>query len=831
MSRPLSLALLLLLPSAAWATDAKVRIDAAYADAEDGLHVRFRGRVPAAPELVVLAEGGDRIAVRSVAAPDPRRAGCTVAGDTAHFVYDPGVLGGHAPEGAEVSLLGTFNRWQKSEGRRRWRMERGEDGSYRLSLPLKKVKYGSRFKFKVVGKQGSWAPGGGDLVVRPLGGVKVELAGRIDVRRRYDLVHEAQDVRREIVPRVLLQQALSDYETRKPLGARCTAKATCFRVFAPTARRVEVLLYEAPTGGEARVIPLEREDAGTLSATVEEDLHGRYYTLRVEAPGTHPKHEFIDPYSRCNTAHDGRGMVLDMRRTDPEGFRAQPRPAFRGVVQDDTPNSPEDAIIYEAHVRDFTIDKRSGVKHRGKYLGFVESGRINGLPTGLDHLRDLGVTHVQIMPLQDFDNDEDGKGYNWGYMPVHFGSPEGWYATRRDDETRVRETKRMVQGLHAAGLRVVLDVVYNHTSGAASFDRLAPFYYYRLRPFSDHPYWNGSGCGNEFRSEAPMGRRFIVDSIREWSEEYKLDGFRFDLMGLIDRETMVQVAQAAHEVDASILVYGEPWTGGDTPIHKTEKGSQQGAGFGVFNDILRDAIKGGNGEGQTGFVQTGAKPFADKIKNGLEGAVNTNAGGFASDPGETLNYVACHDNKTLWDKLLEDESLSPALRVRAHRLATSIVLLAQGVPFLHSGQEMQRTKRGEHNSYNLPDKINKLDWSLRKKNKRTYEHVRGMIALRKAHPVLRLSTRAAILGRRLRFHASPAEVVAFELDGDKLEGETWKRVLVAFNGSRQAQRLELPAGTRWRCVADHERAGVAALGELSGSVELPPLGLLVCHGS
>ncbi|HBP20532.1 MAG TPA: type I pullulanase, partial [Planctomycetes bacterium] len=754
-------------------------------------------------------------------------------GDTAHFVYDPGVLGGHAPPGAEVALLGTFNRWQKSESRRRWRMKRGEDGSFRLSLPLKKVKYGSRFKFKVVGKQGSWAPGGGDLVVRPLGGVRVELEGRLELGRRYDLVltgGEGKEVRREVVPRVFLHEALSSYSTDRPLGARCTPKATTFRVFAPTARKVEVLLYEGPTGGEARVVELKREDRGTLSATLEEDLHGRYYTLRVEAPGTHPKHEFIDPYSRCNTAHDGRGMVLDMRRTDPAGFREHSRPAFAGVTKDGTPNSPEDAIIYEAHVRDFTIDKSSGVSHRGKYLGFVESGKLGGLPTGLDHLRDLGVTHVQIMPLQDFDNDEGGKGYNWGYMPVHFGSPEGWYATRRDDETRVRETKRMVQGLHAAGLRVILDVVYNHTSGAASFDRLAPFYYYRLRPFSDDPYWNGSGCGNEFRSESPMGRRFIVDSIREWSEEYKLDGFRFDLMGLIDRETMVQVARAAHEVDRSLLVYGEPWTGGDTPIHKTEKGRQQGAGFGVFNDILRDAIKGSNGDGQTGFVQTGAKGFADKIKNGLEGAVNVTAGGFASDPGETLNYVACHDNKTLWDKLLEDESLSPELRVRAHRLATSIVLLAQGVPFLHSGQEMQRTKRGEHNSYNLPDKINKLDWRLRKKHKQTYEHVRGMIALRKAHPVLRLSTRDEILGRRLRFRDSANEVVAFELDGADLEGETWGKVFVAFNGARQARRVELPAG-RWKCVADHERAGVATLGELSGSLELPPLGLVVCHGS
>jgi pullulanase len=545
-----------------------------------------------------------------------------------------------------------------------------------------------------------------------------------------------------------------------------------------------------------------------------------------------------DPYARCLTGTYGRGIVLDLRRTDPEGFSEDRRPPFLGVVPDGTPDSPEDAVIYEAHLRDYTIASSSGVSRRGTYLGLAEAGTRGpgGVRTGLDHLVELGVTHVQLLPIQDFDNDEGSDDYNWGYMPAHWNSPDGWYATRREDATRVTECKRMVQALHGAGLRVVLDVVYNHTSGAASFDRVAPFYYFRIHPFTRSPYSNGSGCGNEFRSEAPMARKFIIESLEYWAREYHVDGFRFDLMGLVDTETMAQGAARLHAIDPSILVYGEPWTAAGTPIDPTTKGDQCGRGFGVFSDSMRDAIRGGNGEGALGYVQTGQEHFANQVKNGVEGAVNRGGGGFAADPGEVLNYVACHDNKTLWDKL-EEAKAGPALQARMHRLATFLVLTSQGVPFLHGGQEMQRTKGGAHNSYDLPDRVNAIDWRWKGKNRETYEYTRGLIALRKAHPLFRLAEAGEILGRRLRFFGAPTGTIGYTLDGEGLTGETWRRAVVLVNGTRTEQTFSVPelGGGPLAIVADERAAGEKGVGRealLPGAdgryaVAVPPVSALL----
>lgn len=805
----------------------------AYADSATGLHVRFHGGTPKAGELEVVTRSGRTIAVQSAAGASPRKRGFRREGDELVFLYDPRVLGGALDGDKGIYLAGDFSGWQKATRRRKWRLKwDASEDCWALRVKARRVKLGSGFKFKQ--RDGGWVPSGGNLIVRGREAVRLDLAGAISLDDRAEIRRKSERRGTVIVPRVLVHSELSGYRTEAPMGAVCTPEATTFRVFAPTASRVEVRIYKTATGGEAETLRLEREDRGCFAGRREGDLHGRFYTLRVDAPGTHPLREVIDPWSRCNTAHDGRGLILDLRRTDPKGFREHTRPDFREVTPDATPNSPEDAIIYEAHIRDFTIHRSAGVRRGGKYLGLTERGTRGpgGVRTGLDHLVELGVTHVQLMPFQDFDNDEGADTYNWGYMPVHFNSPEGWYATKRDDASRVTEAKRMVAALHEAGLRVILDVVYNHTSSAASFDRTAPFYFYRLRPFAESPYWNGSGCGNEMRSEAPMARRFIVDSCRYWAEEYKLDGFRFDLMGLVDRDTMAEVARAVHAVDPSLLVYGEPWTGGDTPIGPTTKGRQIGGGFGVFNDILRDAIKGGNNDGARGYIQGPFTDAVNKIKNGLEGAVNRSAGGFAADPGEVLNYVACHDNKTLFDKLAEDRGATGSLRSRMHRLATAMVLLAQGVPFLHSGQELERTKRGEHNSYNLPDRINALDWSLKSKNAETYRFIRGLIALRKRHPAFRLSTAEEILGRRLRFLPADDGVIAFKLDGKGLKGETWKETIVVFNGHRKEAALTLPEG-RWTVVVDDDEAGPKPVrsgpAAISGDVTVAPVSALVLH--
>lgn len=808
-------------------------ISAAYADQSDALYLVMKGRPPQAQDLKVVAQNGERLAVSRVHVPSPKRQGFYHDGEDITFLYDASFLGGNLDPARGVYVAGSFNGWQKAVGKSKWKLKWNESQKlWSVTVKANRIPRNAQFKFKQ--KKGGWAPTGGNLQVKQSQGFRADLSGSLSFGQRYQIIYKGDDQGSDIIPRGWLHDTLSQYQYRGRLGPQYSKESTVFSVFAPTASKVEVLLYSSPSSQDAEVLSLTKADSYTWTGRKDGDLHGRYYMLRVDAPGTDPHRPVIDPYSQCNTAHNGRGMIVDLRRTDPEGFRAHARPNFYKVTEDAHPNSPEDAIIYEAHVRDFSIAKNSGMKARGLYKGFVEKGTRGpgGVKTGLDHLVELGVTHVQIMPLQDFDNNESGSAYNWGYMPVHFNSPDGWYASKKDDATRIIEAKELIYGLHKAGLRMVLDVVYNHTSSAASFDKIAPFYYYRMKRFNDYPYWNGSGCGNEFRSESPMGRKFILDSIRYWVEEYKVDGFRFDLMGLIDTETMRQVASVAQSIDKSILVYGEPWAGGDTPIRKTEKGSQQGQGFGVFNDILRDAIKGGNHHGAKGFIQSPGAEQSGKIKNGLEGATNRSAGGFALSPKEVINYVACHDNKTLWDKLSEDRSANAALKGRMQRLAGAMVILSQGVPFIHSGQEFHRSKGGEHNSYNKPDRVNKLDWSLKSKNKLTFQFYKGLIALRKAHPAFRISDSRKIAGQRLQYLPSSQNVIAFELEGKNLKGETWDHIVVVFNASRSPETVNLP-GSGWTVVVDENEAGTSPVRSgskrVKGQVTVPPMSVVVLH--
>jgi pullulanase len=795
-------------------------ITRAYAESAASLYVNMVGGTLSAAELRVVGPAGSNIPITRVHAPSPRRQGFKRTGKTITFLYDGAYQGGRLNGDRGIYVAGSFNRWQRAERSSKWRLKWDDSMKvWALTVDAGKIPDNAEFKFKQKG--GGWGPTGGNLRVKKTQGLRVDLATAMTFGKRYELCVKGESAGADIVPRGWLHSELGAYSYKGQLGAIYGARQTRFVVFAPTASKVEVLIYQSAVGGTPTVLSLKKSDRYTWEGEQSGDLHRRFYMLRIDAPGTNPIRPVIDPYSRCNTAHDGRGMILNLRMTDPEGFRSHSRPDFLKVTPDAHPNSPEDAVIYEAHVRDFTIDRSSGAKNRGLFLGLIEPGTRGpgGVKTGLDHFLELGVTHVQIMPLQDFDNNEKGSDYNWGYMPSHFNSPEGWYASKKSDESRVRELKEMIHGLHKAGLRMVLDVVYNHTADSSSFDKIVPYYYYRMRSYSDDPYWNGSGCGNEFRSEGAMVRKFILDSIKYWVEEYKVDGFRFDLMGLLDRETMRQIAATAHKIDKSILVYGEPWAGGDTPIQKTEKGSQQGQGFGVFNDTLRDAIKGSNNHGARGFLQNPQGDVIGKIKNGLEGSTNRDAGGFAQSPREVINYVACHDNKTLWDKLAEDKSANPAMRGRMQRLAGAMVILSQGVPFLHGGQDFHRSKGGEHNSYNKPDSVNKIDWGLKAKNKLSFRYHKGLIALRKAHPVFRMSDSRKIAGQRMRYIAAPAGVVAYQLDGQDMAGETWKKAVVIFNAQRSSQTVSLPAGI-WAIVVDGRRAGLQRTAKLAGQVKV-----------
>jgi pullulanase len=619
-----------------------------------------------------------------------------------------------------------------------------------------------------------------------------------------------------------------DFYTDEEMGAVYTPAGTTFRVFAPTATEVKVMLYVEPVGGTGEAHQMQYTDNGIWEAVVAGDLKGRYYTLK--AAGNDPRFdsnpEVIDPYSRCNTAHNGRGMIID------DHTPIAPYPEF----------DRSEAIIYELHVRDFTIAPNSGIEHKGKYLGFTETGTVMpGYPdikTGIDHLEELGVNVVQIMPIQDFENDEASEQYNWGYMPVHFDSPDGWYATELHNAKRVEEFKMLVDALHKKGMKVVMDVVYNHTAEYRpnkifSFEGLVPGYYYRLK--DDGTYWNGSGTGNETRSEAPMMRKFMLESCKYWVEEYDIDGYRFDLMGLMDLETVLEIVRECRAIKPDIVIHGEPWTGGETPISPTVKGAQRDKGFAVFGDHFRDAIKGGVFDLSKGYVQAGIN--IDKIKRGIEGSIND----FTYHPTEAINYVASHDNHTFWDRLLlttrGDRNVTDEDRKRMDKMGAVLVLTSQGIPFIHSGQEMLRTKRGNGNSYNQPDAINMINWEWKKTNKAIFDYYKGLIALRKTHPMFRMRTREEVtanlefldddLGLRL-----PSRCVGYRLRGAS-SGDAWDEALVLYNPNPRAVVFTIPDGD-WTVVVDDDEAGVTPVttgtSTISGDeVEVAGIGAMVLY--
>ncbi len=593
-----------------------------------------------------------------------------------------------------------------------------------------------------------------------------------------------------------------DFYSDKTLGATYTPQGTTFRVFSPTASGITVLLYDKPVGGIGEEFGMQYSGNGIWETSVARDLRGRYYTLKASGldPRFDPARQVIDPYSKCNTAHDGRGMIIDDRTPVAES------PHF----------DMSEAIIYELHVRDFTIDENSGIKNKGKYLGFTETGTTMpgdpAIKTGLDHLEELGVNVVHIMPIQDFENDESKDIYNWGYMPVHFDAPDGWYATQKFNACRVEEFKRLVDALHRKGIKVVMDVVYNHTaeyrpSKAFSFEGLVPGYYYRLK--DDGTYWNGSGTGNETRSEAPMMRRFMLESVKYWVREYGVDGFRFDLLGLMDLATATQIVEELKAIKPEIIIYGEPWAGGDTPITPLSKGSQRGKGFAVFGDNFRDAIKGGVFDLNKGYVQAGIN--IDKIKRGIEGSIND----FADSPVEAINYVASHDNHTLWDRLVvttrNDRNVTDTDRKRMDKLAAVLVLTSQGIPFLEGGQDMLRTRHGDSNSYNRPDSVNAIRWEWKKANEDIFSYYRGLIALRKAHPIFRMKTKEEVLANLKFFDdqlgiAVPPKCVGYRLTKGN-SGDAWSEVLVLLNPNPMDVAFTIPDGD-WTIVVDDDESGM-----------------------
>jgi len=602
------------------------------------------------------------------------------------------------------------------------------------------------------------------------------------------------------------------YHPTVQLGATWTPEQTTFRIFAPSARAVHVVLAQTPTGdhGTTRVLPMARSPRGIWELRVPGNLENTFYAYRLAGPELDPAREVTDPYAVCTQGRHTRSLIVNLAATDPPGFRTHPVPR---------PDRPTDAIIYELHIRDVTISADSGVTCKGKYLGLAERGtHLPGredIRTGLDHLVELGVTHVQWMPVAAFHRaTQNETDYRWGYMPVHFFSPEGWYASREDGPSKIREMKQAIQSLHEAGIGVILDVVFNHTAPEADLERIVPHYYYRKSPRGR--FCNGSGCGNEFRSESPMARKLILDAVRFWVEEYRVDGFRFDMMALLDIDTMKAVRHQLDRIDPRLLLYGEPWTAGRTPLRRTsDKRRIRGTGIGAFDDAFRNALRGDLDGTEPGFIQAGQ--HTDAVRVGLAGCDDP----WPAQPTEAVHYFACHDNLTAWDKIVKSTPLaSVAVREQMLRFGLLILLCAQGVVFLHAGQEFARSKQGHPNTYNLPDAVNRIEWSLKARFAGLCAYVRGLIALRKAHPALRLATREQVR-RRLRFDPAPGpQCIACRIDGRDLPGESADDLLILLNGQPRSVHFALPEGN-WHILADAHRAGPQPVRQAAGRLTLP----------
>lgn len=595
------------------------------------------------------------------------------------------------------------------------------------------------------------------------------------------------------------------YYEGSDLGLTYQTQESAFRLWAPTASEAYVLLYEDWKAPDARRIAMTRDVKGTWLLKVREDLQGKFYTYQVLIGDQW--NEAVDPYATAVGVNGDRACILDMTTTDPERWTAD-KPSL---------DSPVDAVIYELHVRDYTIHPDSGVSDKGKFTGLAESGTRGpgGIRTGLDHIVELGVTHVELLPIYDYATESVDETrlhepqYNWGYDPKNYNAPEGSYATDPYvPEVRIRELKQLVQTLHDQGLRVIMDVVYNHVYDGylINFTKLVPGYYLRYK--KDGTFSNGSGCGNDTATERPMMRKFIVESVLQWVKEYRIDGFRFDLMGLMDIETMNEIRTRLDEIDPSILTIGEGWVM-DTELAEERRANQRQAALmpriAHFNDGFRDAVKGDIFHfDYKGFV-SGGIGYQGKVKQGIVGGIPY-AGeikAFASEPVQCVNYVECHDNHTLWDKImLSTDGENDAVRRDMHRLSSAMILTSQGIPFLHAGQEYYRSKNGVENSYNSSDEVNRLDWGMASEHQDGVSYIQRLVKLRKNHPAFRLRDSASIR-LHLRFEDSPENTVAFTLR-DHAGGDAEKHIYVLYYAARKESSLKLPELGEWKILLGEE---------------------------
>ena len=591
---------------------------------------------------------------------------------------------------------------------------------------------------------------------------------------------------------------------------------THWRLWSPEAQAAQVNIYDEGNGGQlSKTLQMEyHKENGTWTVSIPEQLYGKYYTFKIkhnnqwldETPGV---------WAKAVGINGKRAAIIDFNQTNPEGWENDKGPEVENF---------SDVIIYEMHHRDMSMHPSSGITNKGKFLALTERGTTtpSGEKTGIDHLKELGITHIHVLPSYDYNSiDETNlqmEAYNWGYDPQNYNVPEGSYSTAPENpETRVKEMKQMVKALHDAGIGVIMDVVYNHTAenDGSNFSLTAPGYYYRHR--DDGSYSDASGCGNETASDLQQMQDFIVNSVKYWAEEYHIDGFRFDLMAIHDIETMNRVAAELKKINPSIFVYGEGWTAGDSPLFPERRALKENVSkmenIAVFSDDLRDAVKGHFTDATDRGFATGKPGLEETVKIGIVAATdhpqvdyskgNNSKFPYAASPEMIVNYISCHDDLSLTDKLklsMSDESEENQLA--AAKLAQTIVFTSQGTPFMFAGEEVFRNKKGVHNSYNQPDSINAIDWNNKTIYRDQFEYYKGLTALRRDHPAFRM-TSAEDIANNLIFDEIDSSLtpnlISYSLK-NHANGDSWEEIKVVFNGASKSQSIEIPQGD-WAIIA------------------------------
>lgn len=609
-------------------------------------------------------------------------------------------------------------------------------------------------------------------------------------------------------------------------------KETTFQLTtSPDVKKVNVLLSDTDSDNPAEqmIKQMKHVGAGKWKLTVKSDLKGKYYLFSVYNNAQPDNTPGI--FAKAVGVNGKRGAIVDLRDTDPEGWNSDVRPTL---------NNPCDLVIYEMHHRDFSVDLSSGLKNKGKFLALTE-------PKAIEHLQRLGVNAVHILPSFDYASVDESKPdvpqYNWGYDPLNYNVPEGSYSTdAATPTTRIREFKQMVQALHKAGIRVILDVVYNHTFdiNGSNFQKTYPDYFYRKT--AEGKYSDGSGCGNETASEKPLMREFMKESVEYWVKEYHIDGFRFDLMGVHDIETMNEIRAMVDKIDPSIYIYGEGWSAGSCAYPQEKLAMKAHAkqldGIGAFSDEMRDALRGPFSDDHKGGFLIGEPDQEESIKFGIVGAiahpqidmpkVNYSREAWTNEPSQMVAYVSCHDDMCLTDRLratmpyITDDEL-----IRLDLLAQTAVLTSQGVPFILAGEEMLRDKKGVHNSFRSPDSINRLDWNNLKRYPQVFDYYAGLIALRKAHPAFRMG-KAEEVRKNLEFVDAPKGVVAFRLKNNA-GGDAWQNIYVVLNSQKTPQSVKVAEGSYTKVVANG-KVNAEGLGLISGStLTVAPQSALIVH--